>query len=426
MVLKYPGGIFLPARASAQECVQIVARPHTVTEAELEEVYLCLGEQAVGYTLACRENSNLQAGTLVATLSDGTPIYASVSGTFAGVFENRGVLYAKIAAMPASAGSDAGVLQVRPPEQKRLSEMSREELLDATRTLGIWDMHTGDWLWRRAQKAQKNEIRRVVVDLTDANGWSLTGCHAALRTSGDVLGGAKVLLQLLGATKILLIVDHLQRKQAEVFRALINDPELVVLGEVEAKFPLREETLYEAIYARRLPRGKSAQDEGIFIVRAQTAAALYHALLTGEPQTTRWLTAAGDGFGRDLVVQAPFGTPWAKLLSICKFKGGAYVTRLDSPLNGKPAEGILGGSTESVLASLPAKADAGHCIACGRCAEVCPMRLQPFRILGEKTYRSVKTLASVCIDCGCCDYICPAGIPLREQIAKHRNPPANP
>ena len=416
MVLKYPGGIFLPARASAQECVRIVARPHTVTAAELEEVYLHLGKE--GYTLACRENTPVQAGSLVATLPDGTPIYASIPGTFAGVFENRGAHYAKIVSAGANAQEEP--LQVRPPEQKRLSELSRGDLLEATKTLGIWDMHSGDWLWRRVQQAQKTEIRRVVVDLTDANGWSLTGCHAALRAPGDVLNGAKVLLQLLGATKILLVVDHQQRKQAEVFKALINDPSLAVLGEVEAKFPLREETLYEAIYARRLPRGKSAQDEGIFFVRPQTAVALYQALLTGQPQTTRWLTAAGDGFGRDLVVNTPFGTPWAKLLSICKFKGGSYITRLDSPLHGAPAEGVLGGSTESVLASLPAKTSSGHCIACGRCADVCPMRLQPFRILRERSYRSVKELATVCFDCGCCDYVCPAGIPLRERIAKHR------
>ena len=424
MVLRYPGGVFLPARAGAQECVRIVARPHTVTAEELGEVYLHLGEEGShGYTLACREKEFVQAGALVATLSDGTPVYASIPGTFEGVFENRGSLYAKLVFAGENAPSE--VLQVRPPEQKRLAEMSRGELLEATKVLGIWDMHTGDWLWRRVQKAQKTEIRRVVIDMTDANGWSLTGCRAALRASGDVLGGAKVLLQLLGATKILLIVDHAQRKQAEVFRALINDPALVVLGEVEAKFPLREETLYEAIYARRLPRGKSAQDEGIFFVRAQTAEALYRAMLTGEPQTKRWLTAAGDGFGRDLVVETPLGTPWKKLLSVCKFKGGAYVTRLDSPLHGEPAEGVLGGSTECVLASLPAERKAGHCIACGRCAEACPMRLQPYRILRERNYRAVKELASVCFDCGCCDYICPAAIPLREKIAKHRNSPAN-
>lgn len=423
MVLKYPGGIFLPARATERESIRIVAHPHRVTAAELDEVYLHLGGE--GYTLACRENEPLRAGTLLATLPDGTPIYASIPGTFQGVFENRGAHYAKVV----SAGAEGNMepLQVRPPEQKKLAEMTREELLEATKTLGVWDIHTGDWLWRRAQcalhGAQQREIRRVVVDMTDAGGWSLTGCRGALRASGEVLGGAKVLLQLLGATKILLMVDRAQRKQAEVFRALINDPALVVLGEVEAKFPLWEETLYEAIYARRLPKGKSAQEEGIFFVRAQTAEALYRALLTGQPQTMRWLTAAGDGFGRDLVVQTPFGTPWKRLLQICKFKGGAYVTRLDSPLHGEPAEGVLGGSTECVLASLPVKRKAEHCISCGRCAEACPMRLQPFRILRERNYHAVKTLASVCFDCGCCDYVCPSAIPLREQIAKHRNPP---
>lgn len=421
MVLKYPGGVLLPARGNEKECVRIVAHPHTVTASELEEVYLHLG--AVGYTLACPAGASVQAGALLATLPDGTPIYASISGKFEGVFENRGVHYAKVVSAGAAAGAE--VLQVRPPEQKRLADMSRQELLEATKTLGVWDVLTGDWLWRRAQKASQTEIRRVVVDLTDASGWSLTGCRAALRAAGDVLGGAKVLLQLLGATKILLIVDRMQRRQVEVFRALINDPALVVLGEIEAKFPLREETLYEAIYTRRLPRGKSAQDEGIFFVRPQTAEALYRALLTGEPQTTRWLTAAGDGFGRDLVVQTPFGTPWKQLLSICKFKGGAYVTRLDSPLHGEPAEGILGGSTECVLASLPVERHPGHCISCGRCGDVCPMRLQPFRILSERNYHAVKELAHVCFDCGCCEYVCPAAIPLRERIAKHRNPPAS-
>ena len=421
MVLKYPGGIFLPARATEQESIRIVSRPLTVTAAQLDEVYLLLEKE--GYVLACRENQTVRTGTLLATLSDGTPIYASIPGTFVGVFESRGAHYAKIVSAGAAANEES--LQVRPPEQKKLADMSRGELLDATRTLGIWDIQTGNWLWRRAKAAQKTEIRRVVIDMTDANGWSLTGCRAALRAPGDVLNGAKVLLQLLGATTILLIVDRMQRKQAEVFRALINDPALVVLGEVEAKYPLWEETLYEAIYAKRLPRGRSAQDEGIFFVRAQTAEALYRALLTGEPQTKRWLTAAGDGFGRDVVVQTPFGTPWKRLLSLCKFKGGAYVTRLESPLHGVPADGVLGGSTESVLASLPVERKPGHCIACGRCADVCPMRLQPYRILRERNYRSVKAIASVCFDCGCCDFVCPAALPLREQIAKHRQSQAN-
>lgn len=417
MVLKYPGGVFLPVRAEEGERLHVVSHARTVTASELEEVYLSL--EGGAYTLFCREGDAVQAGTLLATLQDGTPVYASIPGTFAGIFEMQEVPYAKIAF--AESVSGMAPLQVRPPEQKRLADMSREELLEAAKTLGIWDIHTGDWLWRRAKDARHTTIKRVVIDLTDVNGWSLTGCRAAMRASSEVLGGAKVLLQLLGATKILLITDRTQRKQTEVFRTLINDPALVILGEVEPKFPMREETLYEAVYARRLPPGRSAQDEGIFIVRAQTAEALYRGLLTGFPQTARWLTAAGDGFGRDAVVQVPFGATWKRLLELCRFKGGAYVTRLDSPLNGAPAEGILGGSTESVLASLPVERKPGHCIACGRCADVCPMRLQPYRILHGRSYRAIEELLSVCFDCGCCDYVCPAALPLRERIAKHRN-----
>ncbi len=421
MVLNYPGGLFLPPRADERTLLTIVSDPLVVTPGKLDEVYLAL--EGRSDTLLCREGGTVRAGEAVARLADGTPIYASVPGRFDGIFENRGKPYARVAV---DANADELPVQVREPEKKRLSDLSREELLDAVRTLGIFDVWSGDWLWRRAQNAWKSEVYRVVIDLTDANGWSLTGCRAALRAAGDVLNGAKVLLQLLGATKVLLIVDRTQRRQAKVFRALINDPSLVVLGEVEPKYPLREETLYEAIYARRLPRGRSAQDEGVFFVRAQTAEALYRAMLSGRPQTTRWLTAAGDGFKADVVVQTPLGTPWKRLLELCRFKGGEYVTKLDSPLYGAPAEGVLGGRTESVLSSLPETRTAGHCIACGRCADVCPMRLQPYRILRTRSYRAVRTLAAACIECGCCSYICPAALPLRESIAKHRDPSENP
>ncbi len=421
MVLNYPGGLFLPPRADERTLLSIISHPLVVTAGKLDEVYLALEGQED--TLLCREGGSVRAGEAVARLADGTPVYASVPGRFDGVFEHRGKPYVRLTVQ---ADMDELPVQVREPEKKRLSDLSQEELLDAVRTLGIFDVWSGEWLWRRAQEARKTEVRRVVIDLTDANGWSLTGCRAALRAAGDVLNGAKVLLQLLGATKILLIVDRTQRRQAKVFRALINDPSLVVLGEVEPKYPLREETLYEAIYARRLPRGRSAQDEGVFFTRAQTAEALYRALLSGRPQTARWLTAAGDGFGKDVVVQTPLGTPWKRLLELCKFKGGAYVTKVDSPLYGEPAEGVLGGRTESVLSSLPEQRTAGHCIACGRCADVCPMRLQPYRILRTRNYRAVKTLATVCVGCGCCSYICPVALPLRNWIAKHRDPSVNP
>lgn len=409
MVLTYPGGVFLPKRTDALKHTKIF------TAADVGEVYLSLGD--AGYTVSCKEGAAVRAGTLLAELQDGTPVYASMPGIFEGVFENHGVHYAKVTASAQSA--DQQPLAVRLPEQKKLGELTGQELLEAAKMLGIWDFQGGDWLWRRAAAAL-GKTRRVVVDLTDPNGWSFTGYRTALRAPGDILSGAKVLLHLLGATKIILVVNREHRKVTEVLRTLINDPALVILAEVEGKYPLREETLYEALYAKRLPRGRSAQDEGVFLVRGQTAEALYRSLLTGVPHLTRWVSAAGEGFGLPAVFRVPFGTTWKRILELCSFKGGAYEVRLDSTLNGLPAEGVLGGGTESVLAAMPAVRAAEHCISCGRCAEVCPMRLLPYRILREKDYRAVKALAAVCFDCGCCEYICPSSLPLRELIARHR------
>lgn len=415
MVLSYTGGVYLPARTSA-------AKPLTEpSPADVGEVYLPLGTEAACYQLQTdAENTVLQAGETVATLSDGTPIYATLSGTFDGVFDYRGMHYAHLVADKTAASLTENVRSVRQPETNKLSDLSADELLQTIRQLGIWDRHTGDWLWRRLPHAI-GHTRRILLNTID-DGWNFSGYTATLQDAGDALNGAKILLHLLGATKILLLFDHARYRTGEALQPLINDPQLILSVDIDAKYPACEETLYEAVYAKQLPRGRTAQDEGVFFLRPQTAAALYRAMLTGKPQTTDLLTVAGDGFGQNGVVRLPLGTPWTRIAALGKFKGGAYELQTDSPLHGQPAEGVWGGKTEVVYAALAQPRHPLHCIACGQCSLVCPVHLHPFRVLNQRNYRTVKELAAVCIGCGCCDYICPSALPLRESIARQKRP----
>ncbi len=407
MVLTYAGGVVLPQRTDASRQTGAVM-PHA-----LGEVYLAIEPTS---TLTKREGERVQMGEAVAIHKDGTPVYASANGRFDGVYEAFGSLYVKVTVDPEDARPP---LAAREPETKELSQMDSAYLLKALRQLGVWDVQSGDWLWRRAEKAI-GKTRRVVVDTTDDNGYSFTGYRTALRAAGAILGGAKILLHLLGASKIILVTDRSRQKAADAFRDVITDPELVVQAKLNVKAPVREETLYEAIYVKPLEQGKTADEQGVFILRAQTAEAVYRAMCSGVPQTTRWLSAAGDGFTKTGVFQVPLGAPWNRLLEIFEKKKGKYAARLDTPLKNIPAEGVLGGQTESVLCDVPVHKQTLHCIACGRCAQVCPVWLQPYEILGERGYRNVKQLAHVCIDCGCCDYICPSGLPLRSLIARYR------
>ena len=61
-----------------------------------------------------------------------------------------------------------------------------------------------------------------------------------------------------------------------------------------------------------------------------------------------------------------------------------------------------------------------NCNLFGRCAEACPMGLEPFLLnklarngmMDELEQNAVQD----CIECGCCLYSCPANIPLLDMI----------
>ena len=57
-----------------------------------------------------------------------------------------------------------------------------------------------------------------------------------------------------------------------------------------------------------------------------------------------------------------------------------------------------------------------HCIRCGKCVDVCPMKLMPVLMYKASQSGNVDEMKAVhimdCIECGCCAYTCPASVPL--------------
>ena len=61
-----------------------------------------------------------------------------------------------------------------------------------------------------------------------------------------------------------------------------------------------------------------------------------------------------------------------------------------------------------------------NCIRCGKCADACPMGLEPFLLNKYAKHAMMDELEANavqdCIECGCCLYTCPANIPLLDVI----------
>ena len=61
-----------------------------------------------------------------------------------------------------------------------------------------------------------------------------------------------------------------------------------------------------------------------------------------------------------------------------------------------------------------------QCIRCGRCASVCPIRLQPIMLNLYASHDMFNLLQKNgikdCIECGSCAYICPGRLPLVQTF----------
>ena len=61
-----------------------------------------------------------------------------------------------------------------------------------------------------------------------------------------------------------------------------------------------------------------------------------------------------------------------------------------------------------------------NCIHCGRCLQVCPVSIDPMRIVNsiqrDRLLPAVREAVRDCQNCGCCAIVCPSRIPLHHII----------
>jgi electron transport complex protein RnfC len=59
-----------------------------------------------------------------------------------------------------------------------------------------------------------------------------------------------------------------------------------------------------------------------------------------------------------------------------------------------------------------------NCIGCGKCAEICPVKLTPTLIKQAYEKENLRTLTALkadkCVKCGLCSYICPSRVDVTD------------
>jgi Na+-translocating ferredoxin:NAD+ oxidoreductase subunit C len=191
-------------------------------------------------------------------------------------------------------------------------------------------------------------------------------------------------------------------------------------------------TLYPSGDARRLihlllgveiPFNKRSTDIGVQVFNVATVLAIYRYFEFGEPSINRIITMTG-AVKQAQNFEVLFGTPLSELVEAAggashdttHFIMGGPMMGFDLPLADVP----LTKAANCIIAATPtlfeAPPPAMPCIRCSRCADACPVNLQPQELYWFAKSNQFEKARDYhlfdCIECGCCTYVCPSNIPL--------------
>ena len=256
----------------------------------------------------------------------------------------------------------------------------------------------------------------------------LTADHRVmLEKPKDVVAGLLAIMKVVGVQKGYIGVELNKPDAIDALDKAIAGREGIELVTLKVKYPQgAEKQLVNAVTGREVPSGGLPADAGVVVSNVGTAAKIAEVLATGMPLIERVVTVTG-------AVESPanflvrIGTPFADLIE----QAGGTVGEVGKILNGGPMMGqpvydgsvpVLKGTSGIVVLSkeLSDAPEESNCIRCGRCAQFCPIHLQPLFIDGYARLNNLEKAEAFhaldCIECGVCSYVCPAKRHLVQSI----------
>jgi electron transport complex protein RnfC len=214
---------------------------------------------------------------------------------------------------------------------------------------------------------------------------------------------------------------------------MVKDIPNIEVAQLLKKFPQGSEKhiIYAVTGGREVPSGALPSAVGCIVDNVDTIIGIYNAIVEGKPVMRKIMTVSGSApmnpgnyqirvgmTYKDIMEQiGGFKTEPAKIIAGGPMMGFTMFT-LDTATT-KTSSALLCFTTDE--AYIPPE---GNCIRCAKCADHCPMGLQPFR-LNQLALRgdSEGFLANNgldCINCGSCSFECPAKRHLAQSITARK------
>ncbi|MGM9761174.1 MAG: electron transport complex subunit RsxC [Candidatus Cryptobacteroides sp.] len=253
-----------------------------------------------------------------------------------------------------------------------------------------------------------------------------------LERTKEIVVGAAIMQKILGGCRTIIAIEENKPEAIEAVNKAISELAYpgIEVAVMKKRYPQGgEKQLIDAVMKRQVKSGGLPISVGAVVQNVATSLAVYEAVQKNMPLITNVLTITGNclpvekqhnykfriGMPLSYIIEQAGGIPEsaAKLVSGGPMMGKAIANMDAATVKGSSS--VLYLSEESTR-----RKPQSNCIRCGKCADACPMGLEPFLLYrlnkAGNTDELEKNAVQDCIECGCCLYSCPANIPLLDMI----------
>lgn len=317
-----------------------------------------------------------------------------------------------------------------PENEKPWREAAPGELVQKIASAGICGMGGAGFPTHVKLSPPSNKvIDNLIINGAECEPFVNVDNRLLIEKTDDILTGALILKKILGAKKCYIAICT---KRADAFSSIqrkLDDPRFkdLCIAPITDKYPIgNERLLIKAITKRELPSGALPIEVGCIVQNISTVLAVRDAIIDNTPLIQRVITVSNPSTQKSRNFLVRIGTPIQTVLNTMKIdikKVGKVV--VGGPLMGRAIDSfnIPVTKTTTGIILFNDQQELKHeypCINCGKCVQVCPMKLVPTKLYKLSSRglfdEIVNWNVKDCIECGSCAYICPSGINLVQHI----------
>lgn len=422
------GGVHLPHFKRTAEIASVVMpAPKTVTIPMQQHI----GSPCVP---CVKKGDTVYVGTKIGDSDSrlSAPIHSSVSGVVTAI----GRITLPSGKLSETVVIESDGLNTHDPNLKPAEVKTHEDLVKAARDCGLVGLGGAGFPTHvKISKPENKVLDTLIINAAECEPFITSDYRECIEQSENIFDAVYLVKDIIGFERVIICVeDNKPKALEELYKIAASKRDAdnsVRLMKLKSHYPQgAEKVLVYTATGRKIPLGKLPSDVGCVVMNITSISTLNKYIKTGMPLVTKTITVDG-AVEKPQNVIVPIGTSVNDVIEFCGgFKGAPRKVLYGGPMMGTAALNtdmpVLKQNNAIIVfdrktAEQPKETS---CIRCGRCANVCPMRIQPLEIeaaLRNGDIEEVKELhVEYCMECGCCSYVCPAKRNLTQtmRIAK--------